>query len=164
MEVTFDSFAEADWPAVKRIYEQGLGTGQASFETDTPSWEGFDRDHLEVCRIAARVEDRLVGWAALSSFSTRHVYRGVAEVSVYVADTARGLGIGTALLDQAIGGSERSGIWTLQAKIFPENEGSIRMHKRAGFRIVGTRERIGQHHGSWRDVVLLERRSTATGT
>ena len=148
-----------DWPAVKAIYEQGIAGGQATFETEAPVWEDWDRTHLEGHRLVALQEGEVVGWAALAPVSERCVYGGVTEDSVYVADSAQGRGVGRALLDELIGRAERDGIWTIQAGIFPENEASIELHRRCGFRVVGTRERLGQHRGVWRDVVLMERRS-----
>ena len=148
-----------DWPAVKAIYEQGIAGGNATFETEAPSWDDWDRTHLEGNRLVALQDDKVVGWAALAPVSERCVYEGVAENSVYVAEEAQGRGVGRALLEELIAGSERDGIWTIQTGIFPENEASIELHKRCGFRVVGTRERLGQHHGVWRDVVFMERRS-----
>jgi L-amino acid N-acyltransferase YncA len=148
-----------DWPAVKAIYEQGIAGGQATFESEAPSWDDWDRTHLEGHRLVALQEGEVVGWAALSPVSERCVYQGVAENSVYVADAAQGRGVGRALLEELVSRSERDGIWTIQTGIFPENEASIELHKRCGFRVVGVRERIGQHHGVWRDVVFMERRS-----
>jgi L-amino acid N-acyltransferase YncA len=151
---------EEDWPAVKAIYEQGISGGEATFETEAPSWEDWDRTHLEGHRVVALRDGEVVGWAALSPVSERCVYGGVTENSVYVADSAQGRGVGKALLDELIARAERNGIWTIQTGIFPENEASLALHERCGFRVVGTRERLGQHHGVWRDVVLMERRST----
>lgn len=159
-----------DWPAVRQVYLDGLATGEASFETTPPSWEQWDAAHLEFCRLVARApgppsdaSGGILGWAALSPVSRRACYRGVAEVSVYVAAEARGHGVGRALLDALIAGSEANGMWTLQASIFPENVASVRLHETAGFRMMGRRERIAQHHGRWRDTVILERRSTRVG-
>ena len=151
------------WEAVRAIYLQGIATGNATFETGAPEWEAWDAAHFASCRIVARLGDEIVGWAAVSPVSKRHVYRGVAEVSAYVAERVRGRGIGKLLLGELITESEAAGIWTLQAGIFPENVASIELHKRLGFRIVGTRERIGQMNGRWRNTVLLERRSTIVG-
>jgi L-amino acid N-acyltransferase YncA len=148
-----------DWPAVRAIYEQGIAGGQATFETEAPSWDDWNRSHLEGHRLVALQDGAVVGWAALAPVSERCVYAGVAEDSVYVADEAQGRGVGRALLEELIARAERDGIWTIQAGIFPENEGSIELHRRCGFRVVGTRERLGEHHGVWRDVVLMERRS-----
>jgi phosphinothricin acetyltransferase len=148
----------ADWPAVKAIYEEGIATGNATFETAAPEWEDWDRAHLPL-RLVAREEGEILGWAALSAVSERCVYEGVAEVSVYVAPRAWGRGVGRALLDELVRRSEAAGLWTLQAGVFPENAASLRLHESAGFRVVGTRERIGRHGDRWRDVVLLERRA-----
>jgi L-amino acid N-acyltransferase YncA len=149
-----------DWPAVKAIFEQGIAGGQATFESEAPSWEDWDSSHLEGHRLVALQGGEVVGWAALTAYSSRPVYRGVAEESVYVADAAQGQGVGRALLDELIARAEQDGIWTIQAGIFPENHASIELHRRSGFRVVGVRERIGRHHGVWRDVVLMERRSS----
>ena len=157
------SMLASDWPAVRAIYEEGLATGDASFEQETPSWERWDAGHLQSCRRVAEDEDGLLGWAALSAVSGRCVYAGVAEVSVYVAARARGRGIGRELLVDLIAESERNGLWTLQAGIFPENAASVALHQRCGFRIVGRRERLGSMNGRWRDVLLLERRSPIVG-
>jgi L-amino acid N-acyltransferase YncA len=147
------------WDDVARIYAEGIATRLATFETDVPDWEAWDRAHLPEHRFVAVEDDRVVGWAALAPVSDRCVYGGVAENSVYVADSAQGRGIGRALLEELVSRAERDGIWTIQAGIFPENEASIELHRRCGFRVVGVRERIGQQHGVWRDVVLMERRS-----
>jgi L-amino acid N-acyltransferase YncA len=150
-----------DWPAVKAIYEQGIAGGNATFETEAPSWDDWDRAHLEGHRLVALQEGEVVGWAALAPVSGRCVYEGVTENSVYVADSAQGRGVGRALLEELIERSEREGIWTIEAGIFPENEASIELHRRWGFRVVGVHERLGKQHGVWRDVVLMERRSEA---
>jgi phosphinothricin acetyltransferase len=149
-----------DWPAVRAIYVEGIATGDATFETAAPEWPEWDARHLPHSRLIARKTDEILGWAALSPVSSRPVYRGVAEVSIYVAARTRCQGIGRALLQALIAESTSHGIWTLQAGIFPENTASIELHRRAGFRLVGTRERIGQMaDGRWRDTVLLERRN-----
>ena len=148
-----------DWDQVRQIYLAGLATGQATFETEAPSWERWDAGHLAVPRLVAAAGDVVKGWAALSSVSNRAVYAGVAEVSVYVGLEWRGQGVGRLLLEQLIEASEQNGIWTLQASIFPENEPSITLHKACRFREVGRRERIGRLNGVWRDTVLLERRN-----
>ena len=158
-----DAMCEADWPAVRAIYLQGIATGDATFETAAPEWQQWDEAHLRVCRLLERVEGEVLGWAALSPVSRRRVYAGVAEVSLYVAGQARRRGVGFALLSALVEESEKEGIWTLQAGIFPENAASISLHERTGFRIVGIRERIGWHDGRWRDVILMERRSGKTG-
>ena len=148
-----------DWPEVAAIYEAGIRTRNATFETEVPSWEAWDASHLIAHRLVAVEDGRVVSWAALSPVSGRCVYAGVAEASVYVAPDAHGRGIGRALLERLVLDAERAGIWTLQAGIFPENEASVALHLRCGFRVVGTRERLGKLDGVWRDVVLLERRS-----
>ena len=152
-----------DWPAVRAIYEDGIRSGDATFETETPSWERWEAAHPEL-RLVAERDGSVVGWAALSPASARDCYRGVGEVSVYVAAEARGDGLGRALLDELVERSEQAGYWTLTAGVFPENEASLRLHKACGFREVGVRERLGELGGVWRDVVLLERRSTLAGT
>jgi phosphinothricin acetyltransferase len=151
-----------DWESVRAIYIQGIATGNATFAKTAPEWEAWDADHLLSSRLVAREYGKVLGWAALTPYSRRKVYAGVAEVSVYVAETARGRGIGAALLSELVAESEATGIWTLQAGIFPENVASIHLHKQFGFRVVGTRERIGYMDGRWRDVVLMERRSGST--
>jgi len=152
-----------DWVEVARIYLEGIESGHATFETDVPSWERWNATHLPFARLIAIAGEAIIGWAALSRVSAREVYSGVAEVSVYVADKSRGQGIGRVLLEALIKESESNGIWTLQASIFPENAGSIRLHQHCGFREVGRRERIAKLRGVWRDTVLLERRSPAVG-
>ena len=152
-----------DWSAARAIYLEGIATGNATFETVAPAWKKWDRDHLRCCRLVARSPDGLLGWAALSPVSGRRVYAGVAEASIYVAKHARRQGVGRELMSALIEASEREGIWTLQAGIFPENIPSLKLCKRAGFRVVGIRERLGAMDGRWRDVVLLERRSARVG-
>lgn len=148
-----------DWPAVRAIYAEGIATGNATFETDVPSWEEWDAAHLAEHRLVARPGADIVGWAAVVPVSDRCAYAGVAEHSVYVAAAARGQGVGRQLLEALVASTEQAGIWTLQSGIFPENSVSLRLHEACGFRIVGIRERLGQHQGRWRDVVLMERRS-----
>ena len=148
-----------DWPAVAAVYEEGIATRMATFETAAPAWADWDAAHLAAHRLVAEEDDEVVGFAALSPVSSRCVYEGVAEESVYVAERARGRGVGRALLEALVDGSERDGIWTLQAGIFPENRASLALHHACGFRTVGIRERIGRLDGAWRDVVLLERRT-----
>lgn len=161
MSFVVDQMGPNDWEQVRAIYLEGLRTGHSTFETEAPSWEKWDDGHLQTPRLVARSGDSLLGWAALSPVSKRHVYRGVAEVTVYVAEAARGQGIGRALLEALVAESERNGIWTLQASIFPENTGSVALHLQCGFREVGRRERIGMRDGVWRDTLLFERRSRA---
>jgi L-amino acid N-acyltransferase YncA len=156
----------ADAAHVLAIYQAGLDSGEASFETQAPSWEAFDAARLSAHRHVAADDagGQVLGWAAVSGVSDRCVYQGVVEHSVYVDPAARQRGIGAALLRALIGSTEAAGIWTIQSGIFPENTASLRLHERAGFRVVGIRTRIGCHHGRWRDVVLLERRSPRAGT
>ena len=152
-----------DWPQVKLIYQQGIDTKQATFETKVPEWNGWNQKYYPFCRFVALDQKIIVGWATLAPVSKRTVYKGVAEVSVYIASNARGQGIGFALLQHLVTASEEAGIWTLQSSIFPENEASIYIHQKAGFRIVGTREKIGQLHGTWKDNIFMERRSKLIG-
>ena len=162
-EIAIQSMSLGDWSAVRAIYLEGINTGNATFETSAPEWEKWDAAHLDHCRLVARDANDILGWAALSAVSGRCVYAGVAEVSVYVAERARGRKIGAKLLGALILESEQHGIWTLQAGIFPENAASIELHKRHGFRVVGTKEKVGCMNGWWRDVVLMERRSKVVG-
>lgn len=148
----------SDWPAVRDIYEQGIATRQATFDTSAPSWEEWDARHLADVRLVADRDGEVVGWAALSPFSARAAYAGVAEESVYVAEDARGEGVGGTLLAELIDRADEAGFWTIQAQVFPENAASIALHRRCGFRVVGTRERVASLDGAWRDTVLLERR------
>jgi phosphinothricin acetyltransferase len=149
----------ADAPAVLAIYQAGLDTNQASFEITAPDWAGFDAARRPEHRFVAVDGDEVLGWVAVSSVSARAVYGGVVEDGVYVSPAARGRGVGRRLLDALIDSTEAGGVWTIQAGIFPENEASLALHRAAGFRTLGIREKIGRHHGRWRDVVLLERRS-----
>ena len=151
------------WRAVRSIYLEGIETGNATFEKAAPDWEQWNKTHLPVGRFVAIAGSQVVGWTALSAISSRCVYAGVAEVSVYVAKHAWGRGVGKALLKELVSASEAQNIWTLQAGIFPENAASIQLHKSVGFRIVGVRERLGCMDGRWRDVVLMERRSGVAG-
>jgi L-amino acid N-acyltransferase YncA len=150
-----------DWPAVERIYADGIATGDATFETEPPDWEHFDAGKLVDHRLVAERNGEVVGWAAVSAVSERCVYAGVVEHSVYVDPARAGQGVGTALLQALIASTEAAGIWTIQTGIFPENTASLALHERCGFRVVGRRERLGRHFGRWRDVVFLERRSPA---
>ena len=153
-----DQMRPADWDEVRSIYLEGIRSGNSTFETDAPSWEKWDETHLPVPRLVMRDDGVVLGWAALGPVSKRKVYRGVAEVTVYVTESARGTGIGRALLEALIAASEENGIWTLQASIFPENSASVELHLRCGFREVGRRERIATLNGVWRDTLLFERR------
>ena len=151
------------WPSVKRIYEEGIATGNATFQTTAPAWEEWDAEHVKNSRLVAIEHAEVQGWAAVTAVSGRCVYAGVAEVSVYVAAAARGKGIGKKLLNALIQETEKNNFWTLQAGVFPENTASIKIHEESGFRIIGKREKIGQLKGVWRDTLLLERRSTIVG-
>jgi len=159
MTLSIEQMTETDWPEVRLIYEQGIATGQATFDTEAPDWRSWNSNHMQECRLVAREKNQVIGWAALSPVSGRCVYGGVAEVSVYVAGELRGQGVGTALLQSLVTASEESGLWTLEAGIFPENLASITMHEKCGFERVGLRKRLGRLNGVWRDVLLLERRS-----
>jgi phosphinothricin acetyltransferase len=163
MNCIVDQMKASDWEQVRSIYLEGIRTGHGTFETDAPTWENWDQNHLQVARLVVRDGERVLGWAALSPVSRRHVYRGVAELTVYVAEDMRGRGVGRVLLEALIAESERNGIWTLQASIFPENVASVELHRRCGFREVGRRERIGMMNGVWRDTLLFERRSGSVG-
>lgn len=163
MDFVIDAMRPEDWDAVAAIYAEGMATGNATFETEVPSWEKWDSGHVQSPRLVARQGDQILGWAVLSPVSGRCVYSGVAEVSVYVAGAARGMGVGSSLLQALVESSEAAGYWTLQAGIFPENTASVALHEKCGFRVLGRRERIGQMNGVWRDVLLLERRSLTVG-
>ena len=159
-----DTMGVEDWEAVKKIYEEGIATGNATVETDAPAWEQWNTSHRLDCRLVAKDRDQVIGWAALSPVSVRDAYSGVAEVSVYVAEHFRGYGAGKLLLDSLVSSSESAGVWTLQSMIFVENEASIALHASCGFRPVGIRERIGRLYGQWRDTLLMERRSNVAGS
>lgn len=163
MDVDIVEMKAKDWPKVSSIYQQGIDTGIATSETEVPSWDDWDEGHLSKCRLVACIEDEVVGWAVLSPVSDRCAYGGVTEISVYVAEQDRGKGIGKQLLESLVQRSEKQGIWTLQAGIFPENKASISVNKTCGFRIVGKREKLGKLKGEWKDVMLLERRSQTVG-
>jgi phosphinothricin acetyltransferase len=147
------------WPKVSKIYKEGILTGIATFEKEIPGWEDWDSDHLKVCRIIAIINEDIVGWAALSPVSSRCVYGGIGEVSVYVSQEFRGNHIGEILLRKLIADSEKNELWTIQSGIFPENIASIKLHEKVGFRKIGYREKIGELNGIWKDNILLERRS-----
>jgi phosphinothricin acetyltransferase len=158
-DITIRAMTEDDATRVLAIYGDGIATGDATFETSAPSWERFAESRLPDHRLVATVADAVVAWAALSPVSDRCAYQGVAEDSIYVDAEARGRGVGRRLLDALVEGAERDGFWTVQTGIFPENVASVRLHHACGFRTVGTRERLARHHGVWRDVLFLERRS-----
>jgi L-amino acid N-acyltransferase YncA len=149
---------EADWPRVREIYAQGIATGDATFETEPPSWDEFDAGRLAGHRLVAVPGGAVVGWAALSPTSGRACYSGVVEHSVYVAPESRGTGVGRALMEALVTGADAAGLWTIQTSVFPENTASLALHEHVGFRVVGRRERIAQLDGAWRDTLLLELR------
>lgn len=159
MDVEIAEMHPRDWERVRSIYEQGIASGQATFELEAPTWDEWNAAHHAFGRLVARLDGTVIGWAALSAVSRRACYAGVAEVSVYVDAACRGRGVGRQLLLAAIAESERRGIWTLQGATFAENEASLRLQRACGFREIGKRERIGRLHGTWRDTVLTERRS-----
>jgi L-amino acid N-acyltransferase YncA len=163
MDFVIEKMEGNDWSAVKSIYGEGIATGDATFEAEAPDWEQWNKSHLRDCRLVAKSAGEIIGWFALSPVSSRCAYKGVAEGSIYIRSSARGQGIGKALLKAAIEESERIGIWTMQSGTFPENKASIAMQKACGFRLVGVRERIGCMDGKWRDVILMERRSKVVG-
>jgi len=164
MDFEIDLMSAEDWPSASEIYRQGIATGDATFATEPQDWEYWDKAHHNECRLVARQNAQVLGWAALSAVSARAVYAGVAEVSVYISESARGRGVGKALLRALIEQSEQNEIWTLQAGIFPENVASVALHKSCGFREVGVRQRLGKMGNRWRDVLLLERRSSSVGS
>jgi L-amino acid N-acyltransferase YncA len=157
------SMLPSDWEKVKKIYEEGIATGNATFETTAPSWEDWEANHAKGPRLVAVENEEIVGWAALTNVSGRCIYAGVGEVSVYVSDLQRGKGIGRKLLQALISESEKNDFWTLQAGIFPENRSSIKIHEDCGFRLIGVREKIGKMNNVWRDTLLMEKRSRITG-
>ena len=164
-DITIEPMAAADWHDVRRIYAEGIATGDATLEREAPDWGHFDRSHPAECRLVARsAPDAVIGWTALGGYSGRKVYSGVAWESVYVAESARGRGVGRSLLEALIAASEAAGYWTLLAGVLAENAPSAALHQRVGFRVIGTQRRLGQDaSGRWRDVVLLERRSEIVG-
>jgi len=162
-EILISEMQEDNWLEVSRIYKEGIETGLATFETEIPTWNSWDKSHLKECRFVASDHNKIFGWAALSPVSSRCVYGGVAEVSVYVSKHAWGNKIGEKLLLHLIEKSEKNGYWTLQSGILPDNKASIELHKKAGFRKIGYRERIGQLDGVWKDNILFERRSGIVG-
>ena len=158
-DIQIQPFTKTDWEAISAIYQEGINTGIATFETEVPSWEQWDDAHIKSCRLKALLQKSIVGWAALSPTSKRIVYKGVAEVSIYVTSKYQNSGIGSLLLSKLISQSEKEGFWTLQAGIFSNNKPSIALHKSLGFREIGYREKIGQLNGIWHDNTILERRS-----
>jgi L-amino acid N-acyltransferase YncA len=163
-KITIEAMRTEDWEQVLAIYLEGIATGNATFETEAPSWEKWNTGHLAAPRLVGRAADgRVLGWAALSQVSSRRVYAGVVDESIYVAAAARGQRLGAALLNRLCDEAERAGMWTIQASIFPENAASLRVHEACGFRVVGRREKIGKLGAHWRDTVLLERRSRVAG-
>jgi phosphinothricin acetyltransferase len=153
----------SDWEVVAKIYLEGIATSFATFETQVPSYNDWDKAHTRECRLVAEIDGVIMGWAALSPVSSRCVYGGVAEVSVYISAQSRGQGVGKVLMQHLIGESEKAGFWTIQSGIFPENTASIKLHERVGFRYIGKRERVGKIHGVWKDNLLFERRSSTVG-
>ena len=156
-------FVKSDFPSVKDIYQQGIDTGDATFQEQAKGYDDWNESLLPNCRLVAENNGQVIGWAALSSASNRCVYSGIAEVSVYVSSNSQGSGVGNSLLDALIKASEEEGIWTLQAGIFPENKASIHIHSKNGFKVLGIREKLGQMNGIWRDIVFMERRSKLVG-
>lgn len=168
MEYMIDNMKPEDWPQVRSIYREGIDTGNSTFETDAPDWDKWDSAHLQEHRLVVREGNTILAWAALSPVSARPVYSGVAELSLYVTAAHRGKGIGTALLNATINSTEKAGLWTLQGGIFPENTPSLHLVKKHGFKEIGKREKIGKMTygdlaGTWRDVILVERRSAVIG-
>jgi phosphinothricin acetyltransferase len=161
LPVSIEPLEARRWAEVVRIYAEGIATGNATFETDVPGWERWDATHLTEHRFVARRGTEVAGFVAVSPISDRCVYGGVVEDSVYVAESARGAGIGRLLLERLVASTEAAGIWTIQSGIFPENEASLQLHQRVGFKVVGERQRLGKLNGVWRDVLLVERRSEA---
>lgn len=156
-------FTEKDFSQVMAIYQQGINTGLATFEKEVTTWESWNKSHIQACRLAIVDDSMMAGWAALTAVSGRCVYAGVAELSIYIAQQYRNLGVGTKLLNELITQSEEAGFWTLQSGIFADNTASIELHKKCGFRVVGFREKIGQLNGIWKDTILMERRSKTVG-
>ena len=163
-QVVIREMSANDWEAVSQIYEEGLNTGLATFETSVPSYKSWDDAHIKECRLVATADNEILGWAALSPVSSRCVYGGIGEVSVYVGANARGKGVGKSLLENLVKSSEEAGYWTIQSGIFPENVGSIKLHEKVGFRFIGKRERVGKtQDGVWKDNLLFEKRSPIVG-
>lgn len=163
MAINTRKMEASDWEAVSKIYKEGIATGFATFETGAPTYDAWDKAHMTSCRLVVVENEIILGWAALSPVSSRCVYGGIGEVSVYVGSESRGKGVGRLLMESLIQESEAEGLWTIQSGIFPENEGSIELHKKMGFRYIGKRERVGKLHGEWKDNLLFERRSERVG-
>jgi len=163
MNILIEKMTENDWEDAAKIYIQGIQTKNATFEEKCPDWYTWDKNHRTDCRLVAKNNGNVIGWASLANVSGRCVYEGVSEVSIYVDSNIQGQGIGQRLMERLIIESEKSNIWTMQAGIFPENKSSIRLHEKNGFRIIGKREKIGKMDNKWRDVILLERRSKIVG-
>ncbi|MGH9840019.1 MAG: GNAT family N-acetyltransferase [Blastocatellia bacterium] len=163
MKFNLDAMTPSDWEQVCAIYAEGVATDNATFETEAPGWAAWDLGHLPECRLVARAADRVIGWASLSAVSRRKVYAGVAEVSIYIAADVRGRGVGDTLMAALVAESEAHGFWTLQSAVFQENQASVKLHLRHGFREVGRRERIAKRDGVWRDTIIFERRSRIVG-
>jgi L-amino acid N-acyltransferase YncA len=161
--MNIEKLTEKHWPEVRAIYAGGIATGNAHFSSVIPDWDEWDKSHIKNCRLVAVENGKVLGWAALTAISDRCVFAGVAEVSVYVAESSRGKGVGKKLLNDLVKLSEENNLWTLESRIFSENLASLKIHQENGFRVIGTRERIGKLNGVWRDTVLLERRSDKTG-
>ena len=161
--ITIRPFVKSDFPSVKDIYQQGIDSGEATFQEQAKDYDVWNESLLPSCRLVAESNRQIIGWAALSSTSNQCVYSGIAEVSVYVSSNSQGLGVGNSLLEALIKASEEEGIWTLQAGIFPENKASIHIHSKNGFKVLGIREKLGQMNGIWRDIVFMERRSKVVG-
>lgn len=162
-DIVINNMVKEDWEQVRAIFIEGINTRNATFETEAPTWDEWDRNHISVCRLVVREGKKLIGWAALTPISKRAAHKGVAEVSIYLSSQSTGKGIGSRLLKELVDCSEKNGFWALQTSIFPENKTSISLHKRFGFVEVGVRERIGKLDGQWRDVVLMDRRSKFVG-
>lgn len=161
--ITIRPFVKSDFPSVKDIYQQGIDSGDATFQEQAKDYDDWNESVLSNCRLVAENNRQIIGWAALSSASNRCVYSGIAEVSVYVSSNSQGSGVGNSLLESLIKASEEQGIWTLQAGIFPENKASIHIHSKNGFKVLGIRDKLGQMNGIWRDIVFMERRSKVVG-
>ena len=161
--ITIRPFVKSDFPSVKDIYQQGIDSGEATFQEQAKDYDVWNESLLPSCRLVAESNRQIIGWAALPSTSNQCVYSGIAEVSVYVSSNLQGLGVGNSLLEALIKASEEEGIWTLQAGIFPENKASIHIHSKNGFKVLGIREKLGQMNGIWRDIVFMERRSKVVG-